>query len=103
MKHMNDLEDFLDALHPDEIHLVLSATTKDSDLADIIKRYKHLNINRLLFTKLDETKHLGNVFNTVKKYAIPVSYLTIGQSVPDDIELAQSGRFVQRLLEGSSL
>lgn len=103
MKHMKDLEDFLDALHPDEIHLVLSATTKDSDLADIIKRYKHLNVNRLLFTKLDETKHLGNIFNTVKKYTIPVSYFTIGQSVPDDIELAQSGRFVQRLLEGSSL
>ena len=102
-EHMRDLEEFLEALKPDEIHLVLSATTKDSDLIDTIKRYKDLKINRLLFTKLDETIKLGNVFNIVNKSGIPVSYVTAGQSVPDDIELAQPGRFVQRLLEGSSL
>ena len=103
IEHMRDLENFLEAIKPDEIHLVLSATTKDSDLIDIIKRYKDLKINRLLFTKLDETIKLGNVFNIVSKGGIPVSYVTSGQSVPDDIELAQPGRFVQRLLEGSSL
>lgn len=102
-EHMRELEEFLDALKPDEIHLVLSATTKDSDLKDTIKRYRDLRTNRLLFTKLDETARLGNVFNIVSKGGIPVSYLTSGQSVPDDIELAQPGRFVQRLLEGSSL
>ena len=102
-EHMRDLEEFLEALKPDETHLVLSATTKDSDLIDAIKRYKDLKINRLLFTKLDETIKLGNVFNIVSKGGIPVSYVTSGQSVPDDIELAQPGRFVQRLLEGSSL
>lgn len=102
-EHMRDLEEFLEALKPDETHLVLSATTKDSDLRDTIKRYKELKINRLLFTKLDETAKLGNVFNTVSGEGIPVSYLTVGQSVPEDIELAQPGRFIRRLLEGSSL
>lgn len=102
-EHMRDLEAFLDELKPDDIHLVLSATTKESDLTDAIKRYRDLNVNRLLFTKLDETSHLGNVFDIVYKSAISVSYLTAGQSVPDDIELAQAGRFVQRMLEGSSL
>jgi flagellar biosynthesis protein FlhF len=102
-EHMDELSQFLDELKPDEIHLVLSATTKDSDLADIIKRYKNCNINKLLFTKLDETVKLGNVFNIVFKEGIDVSYLTAGQSVPDDIELAQPTRFVQRLMEGSSL
>lgn len=102
-EHMGELSEFLDELSPDEIHLVLSATTKDSDLSDIIKRYKNCNINRLLFTKLDETVKLGNVFNIVFKEGIDVSYLTAGQSVPDDIELAQPIRFIQRLLKGSSL
>ena len=102
-EHMRDLESFLEVMHPDETHLVLSATTKDSDLNDTIKRYKDLNVNRLLFTKLDETARLGNVFNIVSNSGIHVSYLTSGQSVPDDIELAQAGRFIQRLLEGSSL
>ncbi|HEX3019057.1 MAG TPA: flagellar biosynthesis protein FlhF [Chitinispirillaceae bacterium] len=96
-EHMDDLKEMLTALSPDEIHLVISATTKDSDLSDIVKRYRSLKINRLLFTKLDETIKLGNIFNIVNESSIPVSYFTFGQSVPDDIELAQPSRYVQRL------
>ncbi len=99
-EHMDELVAFVDALHPDETHLVVSATTKDSDLLDIINRYKCANINRLLFTKLDETVRTGNILNIVNECRIPVSYFTFGQSVPDDIELAQTTRFVQHLWEG---
>lgn len=102
-EHMSDLDDLLKKIEPDETHLVLSATTKTSDLNDMVKRYNSLGVNRLLFTKLDETGRLGNVFNVVSSSGIPVSYVTTGQSVPDDIEVARSGRFVQKLLEGSSL
>jgi flagellar biosynthesis protein FlhF len=96
--HMNELRTFLDVMHPDEVHLVLSATTKDTDLADTIERYRQLGANRVLFTKFDETGMLGNVFNAVvKAHGVPVSYFTFGQCVPDDIELAQPGRFIKRL------
>ena len=101
--HMIELDTFFKAVSPDEIHLVLSSTTKTSDLTDIIRRYNKAGVNRLLFTKLDETARLGNVFNIASRSGIPISYLTSGQSVPDDIELAQPARFVQRLLAGSSL
>jgi flagellar biosynthesis protein FlhF len=100
-EQMKELDDVLAAFQPDEIHLVLSATTKESDLLHTIKQYRDRGVNRLLFTKLDETVRLGNVFDVVQTSAIPVSYLTFGQSVPDDIELAQPGRFIQRLWEGS--
>jgi flagellar biosynthesis protein FlhF len=103
MEHMEDLKALIASLHPDEVHLVMSAATKDSDLADIVQRYRSINVNRLLFTKLDETVRIGNIFNVANLSGIPVSYFTFGQSVPDDIELAQSGRFVQRLWEGKSL
>ena len=66
------------------------------DLLDIVKRYKNVNINRLLFTKLDETVKVGSIFNLVRG-KIPVSYFTFGQSVPDDIELARPAGFVARL------
>ncbi|MBN1578431.1 MAG: flagellar biosynthesis protein FlhF [Chitinispirillaceae bacterium] len=102
-EHMNDLQELLTALHADEVHLVLSATTKDSDLVDCIERYRGAGINRLLFTKLDETGRIGNIFNTVHRCDLPVSYFTNGQSVPDDIEVAQASRFIQRLLEGCAL
>lgn len=96
-EHMDDLKELLSAFGPDEIHLVMSATTKDSDLCDIVNRYRSLNINRLIFTKLDETVKLGNIFNIVSEAAVPVSYFTFGQSVPDDIELAHPSRYIQRL------
>jgi len=97
-EHMEELRLLMDVLRPDETHLVLSATTKDSDLHDMIKRYRNIKVNRLLFTKLDETTRLGNIFNIVSDLGIPVSYFTAGQSVPDDIELADPGKFVTRLL-----
>jgi flagellar biosynthesis protein FlhF len=102
-EHMDDLRELMAVLHPDEVHLVLSATTKDSDLLDCIGRYKGVGVNRLLFTKLDETGRIGNLFNVVHKSNLPVSYFTTGQSVPDDIEVAQISRLIQRLLEGSVL
>jgi flagellar biosynthesis protein FlhF len=102
-EHMADLKELMASLHSDEVHLVLSATTKDTDLIDCIERYRPFGINRLLFTKLDETGKIGNLLNTVHTSRIPVSYFTTGQSVPDDIEVAQSSRFVHRLFEGCSL
>jgi flagellar biosynthesis protein FlhF len=102
-EHMDELAAFTRELKPDCTHLVLSATTKESDLIEITNRYKTIGVSRLLFTKLDETGKLGNVFNVVHTTGIPVSYFTIGQSVPDDIETAQSTAFVKKLLEGSSL
>jgi len=102
-EHMEELRILMDVLRPDETHLVLSATTKDSDLIDMVHNYRNIRVNRLLFTKLDETARLGNVFNVVSELGIPVSYFTVGQSVPDDIELAQSCRFVKRLMEGRAL
>ncbi|HEX7511220.1 MAG TPA: flagellar biosynthesis protein FlhF [Chitinivibrionales bacterium] len=102
-EHMRDLRQFLDALHPDETHLVLSAGTKDADLQDTIDQYRSMDINRVLFTKFDETGKLGNVYNTVVGSAIPVSYFTFGQGVPDDIELAQPVRFLHRLWKEAAL
>jgi flagellar biosynthesis protein FlhF len=102
-EHMEDLRLLVDVLRPDETHLVLSATTKDSDLLDMVNNYRNIRVNRLLFTKLDETVKLGNIFNVVNELGIPVSYFTVGQSVPDDIELAQAGKFVKRLMEGRAL
>jgi flagellar biosynthesis protein FlhF len=95
--HMRDLRSFLEALRPDETHLVLSATTKDSDCLDTVEQYRHFGVNRVLFTKLDETGKLGNIFNTAVRSKIPVSYFTFGQGVPDDIELAQPARFIHRM------
>jgi flagellar biosynthesis protein FlhF len=102
-EHMQDLRRFMESMHPHETHLVLSATTKDADLMDNIDRYRPMGVNRVLFTKFDETNRLGNVFNSVAASSIPASYFTFGQGVPDDIELAQPVRFMNRLWKDGSI
>jgi flagellar biosynthesis protein FlhF len=99
---MEELKSMLGMLRPDETHLVLSATTKDSDLSTAMERYRAAGADRLLFTKIDETATVGNVFNAVNTARMPVSFFAFGQSVPDDIELAQPAKFVKRLWEGNA-
>ena len=96
-EHMRDARALLEAIKPDETHVVLSAGAKDADCISQVERYRGFGANRVLFTKLDETMKLGSIFNTVVRTKMPVSYFTFGQSVPDDIELAQPTRFLQRL------
>jgi len=83
-----------------EVYLVLSATTKYNDLMDIVDIYRELSSYKLIFTKLDETSSYGNLLN-IKLYAdADVSYVTIGQNVPDDIEVFDTQKIVKQLLGG---
>lgn len=79
--------------HKIEVNLVLSATSKLQDLEDAYRSFSFLNIDSLLFTKLDETKYYGNIFSLIYEAEKPVNYFSIGQEVPDDIEVA-SGDFL---------
>ena len=83
-----------------EVYLVLSATTKYNDLMDIVDVYNEISSYKLIFTKLDETSSYGNLLN-IKLYAdADLSYVTIGQNVPDDIEVFDTQKIVKQLLGG---
>ena len=83
-----------------EVFLVLSATTKYRDLKQIIDIYNQISEYKIIFTKLDETESYGNILN-IRLYANAVlSYVTIGQNVPDDIEVLDTQKIVKQLLGG---
>nr|MBI3612533.1 flagellar biosynthesis protein FlhF [Nitrospirota bacterium] len=86
--------------HPLETHLVLSATTRERDLKDGAIRYAGLPIDRLLFTKLDETSGFGGLFDLMGRTGLPLSYLSIGQRVPEDLDVARPERVADLLLDG---
>ena len=67
------------------VHLVLSATTKSEDLAKTIKRFHRYSPGRLVFTKIDETESKGNLVGELLRHGLPLSFLTDGQSVPEDL------------------
>lgn len=83
-----------------EIYLVVSATTKYRDLISIADAYTDMTDYKLIFTKLDETSTLGNLFNLKKHTGAQMSYVTFGQNVPDDIEQFSPQNTVKQLLGG---
>ncbi len=83
-----------------QIYLVLSSTTKYADLRDITDSYKGFCDFALIFTKLDETNRYGNILNLRLHTGAPLSYVTTGQNVPEDIEVLDTQKLVKRLLGG---
>ncbi len=95
---LEELKNFLTVDPRIENHLVLSATTKDADLAQMVERFSILPIQSYIFTKIDETEGYTSLFNQMLRYKKPLSYLTNGQKVPEDIELATKGRVASLIL-----
>lgn len=83
-----------------DVNLVLCATTKYDDLRDIYDSFGILNIDTLIFSKLDESNGFGNVFSLIYSTKKPVSYLSIGQEVPDDIVVAKNDYLADCIING---
>lgn len=95
---MEDLKQFVEASHPDELHLVVSSNIHNDVMQDTLDRFGGYDVNKLILTKLDETAHCGIVLSVVSKAALPISYITTGQEVPDDIEVVESARMARLIL-----
>lgn len=99
---MKKLLDEIDEKYRKEVYLVLSATTKYKDLLEIVDVYREITDYKFIFTKLDETTTYGNLLN-IKLYAgAELSYMTIGQNVPDDIAIFDTQKIVKQLLGGNA-
>ena len=79
--------------------LAVSATTKASDLFEIIGQFNMLNFNAVICTKMDETYHAGNVISALQQTGKSLAYITVGQKVTSGIEVAKSERVLE-FLEG---
>ncbi len=97
---MNGFIHSVDGVAEKEVFLVLSATTKYRDLISIADTYSKMTEYKLIFTKLDETTTLGNLLNLRLHTGAPLSYVTCGQNVPDDIENFNPQKTVKQLLGG---
>ncbi len=96
---IQELKAFLAEAAVDEVHLVLSSVASARVLQQTAERFAAVGTTALIFTKLDEATSFGNLFPAVRSSRLPLSYLTNGQNVPDDIEIARVDR-VARLVLG---
>ena len=100
-KELNDLAKFVNAANPDEIHLVLNASTSLKTSCDVIEQFKAVKPDRLLFSKLDEAATLGPLLTILNRHHMPVSYLTTGQAVHDDIIAVDPTQFARMVYTGA--
>lgn len=95
--HMSELEAFLTKAQPDMTMLVTSVTTDLTDQIKIFDKFKTVSTH-LILTKLDESYSLGSILDLLIRTDLPITYLTNGQNVPDDIDAATSEKLTRYIL-----
>jgi len=100
---LSELKRFLEAAAPDEVHLVLSATSDPRSVDLAVAAFSKVRVDRILFTKVDEAATVGLVLNVARQVGKSISYLTTGQDVPYDIEVFRGGRLAKMILGRSDV
>lgn len=95
---IHELGEFLREARADEVHLVLSSVVGAATLTRTAERFATVGTTALILTKLDEAAGLGNLLSLVRGSQLPLSYLTNGQNVPEDIQAARSRELAAGML-----
>ncbi len=99
-RSLEELEKYCTILSPDEVYCVLSATSKIRDMYETVKRFNVFRIDKIIFTKLDETTTFGFLLSMSINVNRPLAYVTNGQNIPEDILTADKKYLVTKLLKG---
>ncbi|MDI3316512.1 MAG: hypothetical protein QJR14_02600 [Bacillota bacterium] len=97
-RSLRRLEELVRACRADAVLLTLSATLRHEDLLYVLEAYRPMRPDRLLFTKMDETRAPGTVVNAVAASGLRVGYVASGQRVPDDLAVFSPEALVRELL-----
>jgi len=98
---ISELDSFLKATQPTEVHLVLSASADSAARREAVTSFGRLGLDRLILTKLDECPQTGCILELAVTALLPFSYVTYGQDVPNDIAVADSNSLAMLVWEGA--
>jgi flagellar biosynthesis protein FlhF len=96
--HFKQLSELADIEPGIKFNLVLNSQVRDDSLAVSLRAYNGIPVDSLTFTKLDEGSVYGQILNTMMSVGKPVAYITAGQRVPEDIEVATKERLLSFFL-----
>ncbi|WP_025850736.1 flagellar biosynthesis protein FlhF [Paenibacillus ehimensis] len=100
--YVSELNALLQSGGKSETFLVLSLTTKYKDMKAITYNFSKFKLDKVLFTKKDETDSYGAVVNLIRDFGLQTSYIANGQSVPDDIEELNERQLIDWILEDNN-
>lgn len=95
---IQELKTMLEEADVDEVHVVMSLTASVRSIRMTCEQFQAVDPTALILTKLDEAAGMGSLLSVSKQVSLPVSYLTTGQDVPEDIEPADAGRMTRLVL-----
>jgi len=98
---LRQLQGLLRAVAPDEVHLVLSATSKGPDTRAAVRAFAAVGVTHLPFTHLDETASCASVIDACIESGLPLSYVGTGRDIPGDLDPAEPRRLIRRTLQGA--
>ena len=98
-QYKEDIEKIIEICEPDELYITLSLTTGYKALKDIIDNLSFVKEYKVILTKLDEVSTWGNILNFADYAGKPLSYITDGQNIPDDIEQANPAKIAASILK----
>lgn len=96
--YVSELNALLKSNGKSETYLVLSMTTKYKDMQAITNNFCKFKLDKVLFTKMDETDSYGSVVNLIREFGLQTSYIANGQSVPDDIQELNEHQLIDLIL-----
>jgi flagellar biosynthesis protein FlhF len=95
---IRELRTMLAEAEPNEVHLVLSAAASARSLVAAAEKFIPVGVTAAIVTKIDEATALGNIVSLARTCKLPFSYLTDGQNVPDDINVAEPRALAQLIM-----
>ena len=95
---MNELRQFLNAVKPHETHLVISSTCGHRNVESVLEQFSAFDIDRIVLTKLDEAVGFGIILTVLQRTKQKLSYVTVGQDVPDDIEAGEPRKLAELIV-----
>jgi flagellar biosynthesis protein FlhF len=97
----NEFASFFSRRKDIERHLVLRADATAADMNHVISRFTAMSPDRLLFTGIDEAMSTAAAVDALVRSGIPATFVGTGQRIPEDIEEADSAKFLAAAREGS--
>jgi flagellar biosynthesis protein FlhF len=85
---------------PSEVHLVVAATEKSEDALAAVKGLAPLGLTHVAFTRLDEATTCGSLLSVCESGGLPLSYVTAGREIPNDLNAATARGLARRVLRG---
>jgi flagellar biosynthesis protein FlhF len=98
--HMAEIQSLVRAARTQELLVVLPATMRTEAMVHAARRFAGDRSAKLCFTKLDESDRPGAMISATITLGWPLSYISDGQDVPEDIAIADARRLAEWVVQG---